>query len=219
MKIKHHPAQALLVAHQAGDLPLATSAALAAHLAGCSYCQAVLAELEEEAAGAFEAQSLPVRQDDFDALLARLDQAPPAQPAPITLPSLSVNGESFVLPKALGGLVASVGSWRRLGSKVWSADLDLGDKKAKASFLYVDSHTRIPKHTHGGEEITLVLSGSLADEGGRYGEGDFLLKTPADEHQPYTQDSPCLCFTVLSAPLVFTGPLGRLANPLLRLFF
>lgn len=224
MKIKHHPAPAMLAAHAQGLLPTATSAALAAHVEACSYCQALCDELEQDAAKEQLGQSMALDDSLFDALLLRLDDAPadaaPAKEAPTAAQNqLTINGESFTLPRALRPLAGRVGSWRRLGSKVWSADVDLGEKAAKASFLYIDSHTRIPKHTHGGEELTLVLSGHIKDESGRYQEGDFTHLDQHHEHQPYTEDAPCLCLTVLTAPLVFTGPLGRLANPLLRLFF
>ncbi|WKE64009.1 ChrR family anti-sigma-E factor [Gallaecimonas kandeliae] len=218
MKTKHHPDIALLAGHARGELPAAISAALAAHLEQCTRCRDNLAEAEAEAGQAFLEESQTVDQGLLEAMLARLDEpAPPAPPAPQT--RLSVNGDSFELPRALAGLQGRLGSWRRLGSKVWSADLDLGDRGAKASFLYIDSHTRIPRHRHGGQELTVVLAGHLKDEGGLYREGDFIRKGPTDEHQPFTEEAPCLCFSVLTAPLVFTGPLGRLANPLLRLLF
>lgn len=219
MKIKHHPAPDLLAAHAKGLLPAATSAALAAHVEACSYCQALCDKLEQDAAGEELGEVMALDDSLFDTLLLRLDDAPAPAAVPAKNATLTVNGESFTLPRALRPLAGRLGSWRRLGSKVWSADVDLGEKAAKASFLYIDSHTRIPKHTHGGEELTLVLSGHIKDESGRYQEGDFTHLDQHHEHQPYTEDAPCLCLTVLTAPLVFTGPLGRLANPLLRLFF
>ncbi|WP_406662887.1 ChrR family anti-sigma-E factor [Gallaecimonas sp. GXIMD1310] len=222
MNTKYHPKQALLAEHMNGQLPAATSAALAAHLEQCSYCQARASELEEQAAEQAFSGVVEVDNQLLSSLLSQLDK----QPATATVDgrsehpsSLTVNGETFQLPRSLQPLVAQLGSWRRLGSKVWSADIDLGEQAAKASFLYIDRDTRIPRHTHEGDEITLLIGGNLADESGVYHEGDFLCKTPEDEHQPYTSNNSCLCFTVLSAPLTFTGPLGRLANPLLRLLF
>ncbi|WP_115718781.1 ChrR family anti-sigma-E factor [Gallaecimonas mangrovi] len=220
MKINHHPAKALLAAHVTGQLPTATSAALAVHIDNCPQCQRICQAVEAQASQAQFSDSMAVDEGLLDTLLAQLnDEVPPVairEAAPITV---SVNGDTFVLPKALAGLSGQIGNWRRLGSKVWTADVDLGEKDVKASFLYADKQTRIPRHTHGGEEITLVLAGKLNDERGQYGQGDFMLMTPDDEHQPFTQEQSCLCFTVLSAPLVLTGPLGRMANPLLRLFF
>ncbi len=77
----------------------------------------------------------------------------------------------------------------------------------------------VPLHTHKGLEITLVLAGEMVDEMGRYAAGDLIINTPDHTHTPRNlSDEPCLCLSVLTAPLEFKQGLTRLLNPLQRFF-
>ena len=77
---------------------------------------------------------------------------------------------------------------------------------------------RIPKHTHRGTELTLVLEGSFSDEEGVYHQGDFLMRDAEDVHTPTAaQTADCICVGVLDAPIRFTGWNYRVINPFLKL--
>ena len=77
---------------------------------------------------------------------------------------------------------------------------------------------RIPEHTHGGSEMTLVLRGGFADESGEYHPGDFLVREGWDKHTPVAlEGEECICLAVLDAPLRFTRLRHRWLNPLLKL--
>ena len=68
--------------------------------------------------------------------------------------------------------------------------------------------------------MTLVLAGEMVDEQGRYVPGDLIINTPDDTHTPRNvSDDPCLCLSVLSAPLQFKQGMTRLLNPLQRFFY
>ena len=88
------------------------------------------------------------------------------------------------------------------------------------SLLLIESNTEVPLHTHKGLEITLVLAGEMVDEMGKYAAGDLIINTPDHTHTPKNiSDEPCLCLSVLTAPLEFKQGLTRLLNPLQRFFY
>ena len=73
---------------------------------------------------------------------------------------------------------------------------------------------RIPEHTHGGSEMTLVLRGGFADESGEYHPGDFLVREGWDKHTPVAlEGEECICLAVLDAPLRVHSVATPLAQP------
>ena len=75
----------------------------------------------------------------------------------------------------------------------------------------------MPRHTHGGEEITLVLAGAFSDEHGFYERGDVAVANENIEHRPVAHASgDCICLAVTDAPVRLTGGVGRLLNPFLK---
>ncbi len=48
---------------------------------------------------------------------------------------------------------------------------------------------------------------------GRYARGDIAIADGAIDHSPVVDsDEECICFAVTDAPLVLTGPLGRVVQ-------
>ncbi|MEO6402547.1 MAG: cupin domain-containing protein [Vicinamibacteria bacterium] len=53
------------------------------------------------------------------------------------------------------------------------------------------------RHDHGGNEVILVLEGSLRDHRGVYGPGDICRSKPGDIHEEQvTGSTDCVCFVV-----------------------
>lgn len=79
---------------------------------------------------------------------------------------------------------------------------------------------RAPEHVHGGDELTLVLSGAFRDEVGRYGAGQVCHAASGHRHRPIVDgDADCLCLVVEFGPLRPTNPALSLAGAVLgRLF-
>lgn len=74
----------------------------------------------------------------------------------------------------------------------------------------------LPHHGHQGIEITLVLEGAIEDHTGRYVRGDIAVMDSEISHEPMADgQTGCLCLTVTTRPVRFTGPLTRLLNPFL----
>lgn len=71
----------------------------------------------------------------------------------------------------------------------------------------------IPRHDHGGEEMTLVLTGGFADEQGVYHRGDVAIGRAGDAHTPMgLPGEPCICFAVSVGGYRFRNPLMSLAS-------
>ena len=75
-----------------------------------------------------------------------------------------------------------------------------------------------PRHTHGGVELTCVLSGAYATETERFDVGDLEEADPEVLHQPrVVSDEPCLCVVALDGQIELDGWLGRLMQPFVKL--
>ena len=100
--------------------------------------------------------------------------------------------------------------WRRLTGGV--RRLDLGDSSAIHAHLYrISPGATVPRHSHHGDEYTLVLSGGFSDVTGSYGPGDIARQTPSDTHQPVAdEDEVCFALAISEGGLRFTGVLGLL---------
>ena len=81
----------------------------------------------------------------------------------------------------------------------------------------IQPNARVPRHSHGGTEFTLVVAGGFTDETGSYGPGDLAVKGPDDTHQP-VGDAGEICFAlaVRDAGLKFTGVMGMIQRVLGR---
>jgi len=77
--------------------------------------------------------------------------------------------------------------------------------------LSIPAGQRMPRHGHGGEELTLVLQGSFDDAIGHYAKGDVATADASIDHQPIAgAQELCLCLAVEDGPLRLTGWSGRL---------
>ena len=102
------------------------------------------------------------------------------------------------------GAIGSLQAWTRVVSPyAWSWTGDHWEHGARrATLLRIAAGRAIPKHTHRGLEMTLVLDGAFADEAGQYSSGDVCVADGKIEHQPIAgiaQD--CLCLVVASSPI------------------
>lgn len=90
--------------------------------------------------------------------------------------------------------------------------------RANATLLRVAAGKTIPEHAHHGDEYTLVLRGSFVDGDARYTAGHVAIHNADDTatHAPYA-DQECICLVVTTGPIAFSGWLGRVLNPVLRL--
>ncbi len=86
----------------------------------------------------------------------------------------------------------------------------------ESSLLWARPGRALPHHNHRGLELTLVLQGEFRDHRGAFVEGDVSVADESIEHRPVAGDgSPCLCFSVLLAPIALSGPSFRIVADIL----
>jgi len=154
----------------------------------------------------------------FDRLIARLDDdaelihaGSSGQSAPSGEGDLPWPLRAYV-PGRLADL-----PWKHYGS-VSEAPLALDETTYRTRLIVLKAGRAVPKHTHDGQEITVVLKGAFNDGIGRYGRGDLSIADAHVDHQPMAEPGEdCLCLTVTDAPLRLTGTFSRFLNPFVRL--
>jgi len=71
----------------------------------------------------------------------------------------------------------------------------------------------LPRHSHDGSEITLVLTGGFSDGAAHYGPGDIALADADTEHElRIDDDAECLCFTAIDGGLRLSGAMGAVLS-------
>ncbi|MFT8244459.1 ChrR family anti-sigma-E factor [Roseomonas sp. BN140053] len=206
--VRHHPSDATLLAHAAGQLAQAHRFVVAAHLLGCATCRGMVRRAEQAAGQMLEdLPAEPLPDDVLARTLARLDEPAPA--APDRAPWMAEPD----LPAVLGGFAARPLGW--LGVGIRHEEL-LRSEGVSLHLLRVRPNTALPQHLHHGLELTCVLEGSFHDERGSYGPGDLA---EADDHGPHrpvaAEGGDCLCLMAVSGRLRFTGALARILQPVL----
>lgn len=224
MNIRHHVSDTLLAAYATGDLAEGWSLAVATHLSLCPECRQRLKVFEAVAADMMEA--LPVEDPavndvnrSWDAMKARLAGAPSgATGAPVARRGERPSG-SPTLPEPLRSYVgADAGGlkWKPLGRGAYQVQVATGDQETQVRLLRIPAGRPVPEHSHGGRELTLVLSGSFSDAQGRFGRGDLEEADEELQHQPIAgPEEDCICLAVTDAPLRFRSRFLRLVQPLL----
>jgi putative transcriptional regulator len=107
-------------------------------------------------------------------------------------------------------------SWTKLAPGV--SRLNLGVESSTEVELYrIEPGRTLPRHSHRGNELTLVVAGGFEDGTGHFRAGDLSVKGPQDVHQP-TADSDSICFAlaVRDAGLEFKGVFGLVQKMLRR---
>lgn len=205
---RHHPPEDRLFEYAAGILPQGMSMLVAAHLNYCAACR-VTVRAAEAVGGALIDQEPPAPEPmlqsapNFDRQLATAWEPLPA----IDVPS--------PLRPYVGARLSDV-RWRTFWPGMQTVRIPCDDDPSQISLLRLKPGTGMPVHTHGGEELTLVLQGSYSDETGRFGVGDVASGDSNLTHRPVADaGAHCVCLIVLNAPLKFSSPLARLASRLL----
>ncbi|UTA48632.1 ChrR family anti-sigma-E factor [Simiduia sp. 21SJ11W-1] len=209
--IKHHPDDNLLIEFSAGTLAFAQSIAVSSHLHFCRHCQQRVDRLTQVGGTLMqEADAVPVSDDLLSQVMDKLDAT--AEVAPQAARPVGK------MPRVIDKLIANYGKakWEFLTPSLDMARLRTGQKEFEVALHRIKAGGSVAKHDHRGTEITLVLDGSFSDENGIYNEGDFLVREAGEVHRPLaSRDAPCICLSVVAAPVRMTGPLTRLLNPFL----
>ena len=218
--IRHHPKQLTLAAYAAGNLDEARGVVIATHLTLCADCRRVVRDFETLGAACLEAIE-PVAMNDsaLESFWARAGRQERSN-APVSISP--ANDFELDAARPLAAYLkdgVDVIEWRPvapgLSQRVIPAE---GYRPGVLRLLKISPGVKIPKHTHGDEELTLILRGSYSDEVGDFARGDLADLDGDIIHAPLaTGDEPCICLIATSAPLRFKSLAGRVAQPFIGL--
>ena len=194
--------------------------AIASHASMCDVRADSLVEIERIGGALLEGEApVAMGYGALSALLNRLEDADTVHGA-APLPTLDAATRN-VLPPPLQrdtGRDLDALPWLWVGRLFEEFRLPQTGAGVKAMLIRLAPGSLILRHTHRGQECTLVLAGGYCDGEQAHGRGDFAAKDASDEHQPVADnDATCVCFIALDAPLKLSGAMGALINPFSRL--
>lgn len=218
MTSEHITVDDLLLAHAAGRLPEPVGLVVATHMALTPARQVAYRDYEA-LGGAMLEDLAPADLSDggFERLLARLDDdAEPIRGQQVQKRERAVDPEvPAPLHPYIRGRVSDL-PWKHYGA-VSETKLAIDESIYRTRLIILKAGKAVPKHTHDGQEITVVLTGAFNDGFGHYKRGDIAIADAHLDHQPVADpDRDCLCLTVTDAPLRLTGTFSRFLNPFLR---
>jgi putative transcriptional regulator len=205
--------EATIIAYAAGTLDEAIATVAAAHAAWCPSCHAAIRRAEAVGGELLEEIGMQaVSNDCRSRTLASLEGA-----ALYRLPQARARQSDVPAPLAriLDGGLADI-HWRKVAPGIAKAEMKLSSgAKGKLQFLKIAPGKALPEHGHGGEEITMVLSGSYKDAFGRFARGDVADLDEEVEHKPVVDsEEPCICVVATVAPTRFKSVFARLLQPI-----
>ncbi|CUS48892.1 MAG: anti-ECFsigma factor ChrR [Idiomarinaceae bacterium HL-53] len=218
--IKFHPNDQLIEQFVAGELAPALSVVVGTHVDMCQHCQKQVQDAEAMLAERLLKSPVKGSAPVLDQMLEQIfsSTAPTQLRVAANDDILTLEGKRFKLPPTLARQKSKIGHWSWVPGKMMRAPVDLGTDEC-INLIYMDQGSRVPEHTHRGQETTLVVNGVFNDEQNEYKDGDFIMLSGEHHHSPQTQDEDCLTLATLDAPLQFTSGISRLLNPFSSLFF
>lgn len=219
MKPHHHLDVATLIGYSASALPTAFAAVVSAHLSACAQCREQWHEADRVGGHLLEQQEgATLSPATRERLLSRLHAeaaAPQASPA-----AMETRRDPDLLPQPLWpyfGQSYRALRWRLIGPGIHHIRAQ-GVHDGHLMLLRVAPGRSLPMHSHGGNELTMILQGAYDDALGHFAPGDVADLDSDTEHQPVTSPGvPCICVAATDAPLRFSGWLARTLQPLIKL--
>ncbi|MFN0023415.1 MAG: ChrR family anti-sigma-E factor [Parvularculaceae bacterium] len=218
--IRHHPKDLTLAAYAAGQLDEARGVVIATHLKLCASCRFAVRDFEGLGGACMETVTpVAMSASAHDSFWLRAGRQE-ATMLPASM--LAANDYELDIAHPLAAYLKDgidAIEWRPvapgLAQHVIPAD---GYRPGVLRLLKISPGVRIPKHTHGDEELTLILRGSYTDEVGEFHRGDLSDLDEDVLHSPLaTGGEACICLIATSAPLRFRSLVGRIIQPFIGL--
>jgi anti-sigma factor ChrR (cupin superfamily) len=115
--------------------------------------------------------------------------------------------------RELLGLIERPASWDAAMPGVGLVHFDGGPAAAAADcgFVRLAPNTAFPLHTHAGEEVSLILAGTLKDRrtGRTYGPGDELVESQDSEHDVTALDDEVIYAARATNGIIVAGAAAR----------
>lgn len=214
MTIAFHPDIATLMTFSAGALEEPYAVVVSTHIAMCEACREQVKRTDLIGGALLAAEpEAALSKGALDRLSAALDAADVA-PAPIAQIGNVPAPVARYLPDGIDGI-----RWRFSGPGVAVADLPSSKSaKGRLMLLKVAAGRKVPEHSHGGQELTLILRGAYRDRFGVFATGDIADHDEDVEHQPIAEPGEdCICLVAVDAKLSFRSRLVRTLQPLFGL--
>ena len=211
MNQMRHPDSGWLLDYACGHLSAAFDIVIATHLLGCALCRADLRLAERLAADVMLNAGALAPQLVVDDILSNTRSTPDM---PGWRPSGSVTNAPDL--SAVASNYLSLGEpalrWRGVGGGVAVAKLRSGEGD-RLWLLRARPGAVLPRHSHSGSELTVVLQGAYVIDEQVFGVGSLEDADEDITHQPIvTTRGECLCLAATTGPLKFAGWAARLAQ-------
>lgn len=160
--------------------------------------------------------------DDFiQRLSARIDQDTDRMPPEAGHASTDTQDQPEWMPAALADYMRRSSQrlkWRHVGGGVQQARLGRSSRGERLYLLRAHPGLPVPRHSHSGQEWTLVLSGGYTAGDRQYAAGDLHQEDETCLHDlRIDDDGPCVSLIVDEGKLRFANPLLKLLQPVLGL--
>ena len=129
------------------------------------------------------------------------------------LKSLGLSGEliEYLEQSCRSGCHPS--GWSKWNKKIKFMPVDAACSQSKIRLVRIAAGTQVPKHSHNGDEMTLVIKGHLADEYGEYGPGDLVVRQDGEMHAPKVSDEEdFICLSLTYHPVKMKCMFRRVFN-------
>jgi putative transcriptional regulator len=209
---QHHPQEDLLVGHASGHENAAVHLLVSVHEALCTQCRSAGIDLLSIGAAMLDDEhalpSLAMSGKSRARALASIAAEPPASAGRV---ATTATGPAATVEFVLGLRDRpEQADWRWRAPGVTEVRLPLAWNGIPATVARLRSGLHIPRHTHAGRELTLILSGGFRDAIGEYRAGDVADYDSSVSHdQVIDTDEDCLCLVVNQSRLVPQTMLGR----------
>lgn len=205
-----HPDEALLQDYASGALPTAAGLTVSAHLDFCPACRRLVSQFEEAGGEMLHGLSgSPLSPGALGATMSKLDK--PEGLERRHTPSYFLGSELPLALKAIG-----IGRRRWLGRGAWVAHTNASTAHGWRCFLLsLPPGGRLPAHSHGGPELTVVLQGTFHDGQDQRRPGDFIAADRSVEHQIVVgPEGRCACLISVQGPIRWRNPWVAATRPL-----
>ncbi len=203
----------MLLAYAAGTLGQAASVVVAAHLSYCRHCRAGLAAAEA-IGGAFldDIVPEPLSQHGAAGAMDLVDKPPAESRQSLVADTQTVAGTVLPhpvrtwLPRDLDQL-----KWSWVSPGIKYTEMLKDATGARVGLMLAQPGAAVTPHGHGGEELTMVLSGGYHDGAVSFRPGDVQSVDENTHHEPKTDDDGvCLSIVMISAPISPTRLIARI---------
>jgi putative transcriptional regulator len=207
MTPQHHPEPDELIAYASGTSPEWVSLVVACHLTYCAECRDEVSLLND-LGGALLAEAPREGTLDLPALddAARAAARPRAEPIP--------EADALGIPRCVQPYLKGGARLRYLAPGLRQIPLALDVGEVPARIIRFMGGFTVPKHSHEGLEMLVVLDGVLEDSttGEVFRTGDVSRREPGTTHRQHIpwKAGPCTCLVISEKPVTAATPWGKL---------